>query len=188
MRKMTNEELERFNSNINNVINSILNVAQVKASLRLMRDEEGIDKELLDYTNRALNQQMLSILQTCVPQPPKRKEDFFEAAKKLNDPTLNYLTKDETFDWQFCDSLGSGVLSQSVIIKNTLIGEQYAYGVQTSGHRCILIKEKAAPTAQIWCDKCSWTQIDLIGKTTILCSKCNKKLMEKIPSEHNSML
>ena len=186
MRKMTAQELTQFNTNITNVINGILNVAQVKASLRLMRDEEGIDKELLDYANRALNQQMMNILQTSVPHPQKRRASIEEQAEKLNDATLESLTKDS--DWRFSVGfMGEIPLSQCDVEDGGEVGQDYLWGVRGRGV-WLLIKKKRGTCPEIWCDRCSWSAFDLHGDTTtVSCPKCQKKLMEKVPNELNSM-
>ena len=190
MRKPTSNELEVFRTNLNARINSILNVGQIKAVLRLMRDEEGIDKDLFQYANVALNQWMAEELQACIPVPVKQTL-WFDATAKVDEPTLKILA-DEGWEWEYI-YLGNRVrlsTCQLLLANQPPLSGNYVYGVRSEQLNIwILLKSNEKNKADAYCSRDSWVPFTLSKDTTeVNCNKCNTKLLQRVENESNKLL
>ena len=191
MRKPTADELGVFRTNLNNRINSILNVGQIKAVLRLMRDEEGIDKDLFQYANVALNQWMAEELQACVPVPIKQTA-WYEATAKVDEPTLKILA-DEGWEWEYISSSRRIKLStcQLLLANHPSLNGNYLYGVRSvQPDLWIILKSNDRTKAEVFCFRDgSWEPFTLSKDTTeVNCNKCNTKLLQRVENESNKLL
>src|SRR5438477_8659192 len=67
-RELSFEELEQVTRKLTRDSDEFHQLAQVKAVLRLLRDDEFIDKDLLKYADQALSLKLNRILKSAVPQ------------------------------------------------------------------------------------------------------------------------
>lgn len=87
-RKLSELEQQQLEANLSRSLDSLFQWAQLKMVLRLLKDEDGIDKETLDYVNGAINNIFNKMLQEGVPKVEKRKKTFIEMTETDFDTAL----------------------------------------------------------------------------------------------------
>jgi hypothetical protein len=87
-RKISHEEAEQVSRNLMRNTDEFFQFAQIKAVLRLLRDDEAIDKELLRYTDHVLSLQFNKILKSAVPGVERGKKRVGEILAITTDELL----------------------------------------------------------------------------------------------------
>lgn len=189
MRRLTQDELRAFGINLNNQVANILNVAQVKTILRLMRDEVGEDKDLLEYVNLALNQQILDSLKLCIPKPTviRLGKSVWDVAQTTDDWFIKYLaTKD---DWLYeYRAAGNVILRLSeceVVMPTVPTGVDVSWGIQDKRYG-LWICENRKNVRQVYCSTCSWMEVTK-EKKSFVCQICKNDLLRCVENEPNNL-
>lgn len=94
-RELSEEEKKAVNDAIRRNMDNMFQWTQFKMSLRLWRDEEGINKDALKYVDESLTMTFNEILKDIVPKVQKRTKTFIEMVDSdfdksvLTDPLLH---------------------------------------------------------------------------------------------------
>ena len=190
MRKLTQDELRQFASNLDNQLIPILNVAQIKAVLRLMRDEIGEDKDLLEYVNLALNQRILGALKSCVPRPQvvQPKNSVLVVGETSDDWLLKYLATKEDWVYDYHAAQSTIRLSECEFIDKTsnstaILGPDYEVGVRSLGGVWIFLRKLGIWDA--YCSMCSWYRIE--NPPDFTCPNCHRVGIRCVENELSNM-
>jgi len=87
-RNFTEKEAERVARNLLLKTDEFFQFAQVKATLRLLRDDETIDKELLGYIDGAIGTQFNKLLKDTVPAPERPERNVGDMLSIADDTLL----------------------------------------------------------------------------------------------------
>ena len=147
--------------------------AQVKATLRLLRDDEVIDKELLSYADSAISAQFNKLLKAAVPSPEKPGRNVGEMLPITDDPLLRattsrrYLVKYNDASMPF-EELHYWPL-------------EAGYALSISENRDSTIISKAEDSSyQVKCAKCDVQPVRIINREgelqAIACSRCGARI------------
>lgn len=149
--------------------------AQVKATLRLLRDDETIDKDLLAYADRALSAQFNRLLKDAVPRVEKTDRSVGEMLSVTDDPLLRaargrrYLVKLSDTSMPFED------------LRYWALESGYALSTSDSRSSTFISKEEGS-RYRIKCPKCDEQAIRLVQRNgelmAIACSSCRTRLVQ----------
>lgn len=147
---------------------------QLKASLRLLRDDETIDKDLLGYADRAISIRFNNLLRESVPKVEKAERSVGEMLSVTDDPLLKaardhrYLVKFNEVTMPFED------------LRYWAVDGGYALSVTDNRSTTIMSKEEGGRYL-VKCPRCDDQAVKLVKKgidlQAIACSKCRMKLV-----------
>jgi Zn finger protein HypA/HybF involved in hydrogenase expression len=147
---------------------------QLKASLRLLRDDETIDKELLGYADRAISMRFNSLLKEAVPKVEKTERSVGEMLSVTDDPLLRsardhrYLVKLDDVSIPFEE------------LRYWSVDGGYALSLSDNRNSTVVSKEEGGHYL-VKCPKCDDQAVRLIKRgdqlQAIACSKCRTRLI-----------
>ncbi len=147
---------------------------QLKASLRLLRDDETIDKDLLGYADRAISIRFNSLLKEAVPKVEKAERSVGEMLSVTDDPLLKsardhrYLVKFNDVSIPFED------------LRYWAVEGGYALSVSDNRNSTVVSKEEGGRYL-VKCPRCDDQAVRLIKRgaelQAIACSKCRTRLI-----------
>ncbi len=175
MRKLSEKEAERVARSLVGNGDELFQFAQVKATLRLLRDDETIDKDLRAYADRALSAQFNRLLKDAVPRVEKADRSVGEMLSVTDDPLLiaargrRYLVKFSDITMPFED------------LRYWALESGYALSTSESRSSTFISKEEGS-RYRIKCPKCDEQAIRLIQRNgelvAISCANCRTKLVQ----------
>ncbi len=152
----------------------LVQFTQLKASLRLMRDDETIDKDLLGYADKAVSIRFNSLLKEAVPKVEKAERSVGEMLSVTDDPLLKaakehrYLVKVNDVSIPFEE------------LRYWTVDGGYALSVTDNRSSTIVSKEEGGQYL-VKCPKCDDQAVRLVrrGKElrAIACSRCRARLI-----------
>ena len=147
---------------------------QLKASLRLLRDDETIDKELLGYADMAIGVRFNGLLREAVPRVEKAERSVGEILSVTDDPLLKaarnrrYLVKFDDVSVPFED------------LRYWAANGGYALSVTDNRNSTIVSKEEGGRYL-VKCPRCDDQPLKIIRRgdelRAIACSKCKTRLV-----------
>jgi len=147
---------------------------QLKASLRLLRDDETIDKELLGYADRAISVRFNDLLKEAVPRVEKPDRSVGEILSVTDDPLLKeargrrYVVKFKDVSVPFED------------LRFWASDEGYSLTVTDNRNSTVVSKEEGGRYL-VKCPKCDDQPVRLIRRgnelQAIACSRCKTRLI-----------
>ena len=150
---------------------------QLKASLRLLRDDETIDKDLLGYADRAISVRFNDLLKEAVPRVEKADRSVGEMLPVTDDPLLKaarnhrYVVKFDDVSVPFED------------LRYWAADGGYSLSVTDNRNSTIVSKEEGRYVVK--CPKCDDQPVKLIRQgeelRAIACSKCRTRLVRVDP-------
>ncbi len=147
---------------------------QLKASLRLLRDDETIDKELLSYADRAISIRFNSLLKESVPKVEKAERSVGEMLSVTDDPLLKS-ARDHRYLVRFND-----IIVPFEELRCWAVDGGYALSVSDNRNSTIVSKEEGGRYL-VKCPKCDDQDVRIIKKgdelQAIACSKCRTRLV-----------
>lgn len=147
---------------------------QLKASLRLMRDDETIDKDLLSYADRAISIRFNGLLKEAVPRVEKAERSVGEMLSVSDDPLLR-AARDRRYVVRFNDV---NVPFEDLRYWATEGG--YSLSVTDNRNSTVVSKEEGGRYL-VKCPKCDDQPVKLIrlGEElqAIACSRCRMMLV-----------
>lgn len=148
--------------------------AQVKATLRLLRDDEAINKELLSYADSAISTQFNRLLKDAVPALERPERNVGEMLPITDDPLLRattsrrYLVKYNDVSMPF-EELHYWPLDAG-----------YALSLSENRNSTIISKAEDGPY-QVKCAKCDDQPVRIINRggelQAIACSRCGARMV-----------
>ncbi len=173
-RKPTEKEAERVVRSLLANGDELYQFTQLKASLRLLRDDETIDKDLLGYADRAVSIRFNNLLKESVPKVEKADRSVGEMLSVTDDPLLKaarehrYLVKVNDVTMPFED------------LRYWAVDGGYALSVSDNRNTTIVSKEEGGRYL-VKCPRCDDQAVSLVKKgnelQAISCSKCRTKLV-----------
>ena len=173
-RKPTDKESERVVRSLLANGDELFQFTQLKASLRLLRDDDTIDKDLLGYADRAISIRFNSLLKEAVPKVEKAERSVGEILSVTDDPLLKsarerrYVVKFDDVSVPFED------------LRYWAAEGGYSLSVTDNRNSTIVSKEEGGRYL-IKCPKCDDQPLKLIRQgeelEAIACSKCRTKLV-----------
>jgi hypothetical protein len=173
-RKPTDKEAERVVRSLLANGDELFQFTQLKASLRLMRDDETIDKELLSYADRAVSIRFNGLLREAVPKVEKAERSVGEMLSVTDDPLLRaardhrYLVKFDDVSMPFED------------LRYWAVDGGYALSVSDNRSTTIVSKEEGGKYL-VKCPRCDDQAVRLVKKgnqlQAIACSRCRTRLV-----------
>ncbi len=173
-RKLSEKEAERVARNLLLNTDEFFQFAQVKATLRLLRDDETIDKDLLAYADRAVSTQFNKILKDAVPGLEKADRSVGEMLSITDDPLLKsvqnrrYLVKVNDANIPFEE------------LRYWPLDSGFALSTSDNRNSTILSKDEGG-VYRLKCPKCDDQAIQLIKREgelmAIACSNCRARLV-----------
>ncbi len=146
---------------------------QLKASLRLLRDDETIDKEMLAYADRAISIRFNGLLKEAVPRVEKPERSVGEMLSVTDDPLLKeargrrYLVKFNDVSVPFED------------LRYWAADEGYSLSVTDNRNSTVVSKEEGRYLVK--CPSCDDQPVRLIRRgeelQAIACSRCRTRLV-----------
>ncbi len=147
---------------------------QLKASLRLMRDDETVDKDLLGYADKAVSIRFNSLLKEAVPKVEKAERSVGEMLSVTDDPLLKaakehrYLVKVNDVSIPFEE------------LRYWTVDGGYALSVTDNRSSTIVSKEEGGQYL-VKCPKCDDQAVRLVRRgrelRAIACSRCRARLI-----------
>ena len=147
---------------------------QLKASLRLLRDDETMDKDLLAYADMAVSVRFNGLLREAVPRVEKAERTVGEMLSVTDDPLLKevrhrrYVVKFDDLSVPFEDLRYWGA------------DEGYSLSVTDSRNSTIVSKEEGGRYV-VKCPKCDDQPVRLVRRgeelLAIACSRCRTRLV-----------
>lgn len=147
---------------------------QLKASLRLLRDDETIDKDLLSYADRAISIRFNGLLREAVPKVEKAERSVGEMLSVTDDPLLmaarnrRYVVKFNDATVPFED------------LRYWAADGGYSLSVTDNRNSTIMSKEEGGRYL-VKCLKCDDQPVRLIREwdelQAIACSRCRTRLV-----------
>ncbi len=148
--------------------------AQVKATLRLLRDDETVDKDLLAYADHAVSAQFNKLLRDAVPGLEKAERSVGEMLAITEDSLLR-ATRDHRYIVRFND-----ITMPFEDLRYWPLDSGYALSISDNRNTTILSKEEGV-SYKVKCPKCDDQAVRLIKKEgelqAIACSSCRAKLV-----------
>ncbi len=173
-RKPTDKEAERVVRSLLANGDELFQFTQLKASLRLLRDDEAIDKELLGYADRAVSIRFNSLLREAVPKVEKAERSVGEMLSVTDDPLLRaarehrYLVKFNDVTIPFED------------LRYWAVDGGYALSTSDNRNSTIVSKEEGGRYL-VKCPKCDDQAVSLVKRgrelRAIACSRCRTRLV-----------
>ncbi len=147
---------------------------QLKASLRLLRDDETIDKDLLAYADRAISIRFNGLLRESVPKLEKADRSVGEMLSVTDDPLLRS-AKNHRYFVKFND-----VSVPFEELRYWTVDGGYALSVSDNRNSTVVSKEEGGRYL-VKCPKCDDQTVRLIKRgndlEAIACSKCRTRLV-----------
>ena len=147
---------------------------QLKASLRLLRDDETIDKDLLGYADRAVSIRFNNLLRESVPKVERAERSVGEMLSVTDDPLLK-AARDHRYLVRFND-----ITMPFEDLRYWAVDGGYALSVSDSRNTTIVSKEEGGRYL-VKCPKCDDQAVKLVKRgnelQAIACSKCRTKLV-----------
>ncbi len=147
---------------------------QLKASLRLLRDDETIDKDLLRYADTAVSIRFNGLLREAVPKVEKAERSVGEMLSVTDDPLLK-AAKDHRYLVKYND-----VTIPFEELRYWAVDGGYALSVTDNRSSTIVSKEEGGQYL-VKCPKCDDQAVRLVrrGKElrAIACSRCRTRLI-----------
>ena len=172
-RKPTDKEAERVVRSLLANGDELFQFTQLKASLRLLRDDETIDKELLGYADRAISIRFNGLLREAVPRVEKAERSVGEILSVTDDPLLKeargrrYVVKFNDVSVPFED------------LRYWAADEGYSLSVTDNRNSTVVSKEEGRYLVK--CPKCDDQPVRLIRRgeelQAIACSRCRTRLV-----------
>ena len=146
---------------------------QLKASLRLLRDDETIDKDLLGYADRAVSIRFNSLLIEAVPRVEEAERRVGEMLPVTDDPLLQE-ARGRRYVVRFNDA--------SVPFEDLHYwAADEGYSLSVTDNRNSTIVSKAEGRYLVKCPKCDDQPVRLIRRgeelQAIACSRCRTRLV-----------
>ena len=173
-RKPTEKEAERVVRSLLANGDELYQFTQLKASLRLLRDDETIDKELLGYADKAISVRFNGLLREAVPRVEKAERSVGEMLSVTDDPLLiaardrRYLVKFNDVDVPFED------------LRYWAADGGYSLSVTDNRNSTVVSKEEGGRYL-VKCPKCDDQPVRLIRQgeelQAIACSRCRTRLV-----------
>ncbi len=130
---------------------------QLKASLRLLRDDETIDKDLLNYAETAVSIRFNSLLKEAVPKVEKAERSVGEMLSVTDDPLLK-AARDHRYLVRFND-----VSIPFEELRNWAVDGGYALSISDNRNSTIVSKEEGGRYL-IKCPKCDDQALRLVKR------------------------
>ncbi len=173
-RKLTEKEAERVARNLLLNTDEFFQFAQVKATLRLLRDDETVDKELLRYADRAVSAQFNRLLRDAVPGLEKAERSVGEMLSITDDPLLK-ATRNRRYIVKYND-----ISMPFEELRYWPLDSGYALSVSDNRNSTIMSKEEGG-FYRVRCPKCDDQAVRLVKKEgelmAISCSNCRARLV-----------
>ena len=173
-RKPTDKEAERVVRSLLSNGDELFQFTQLKASLRLLRDDETIDKELLSYADRSISMRFNGLLKEAVPRVEKAERSVGEMLSVTDDPLLKsarnhrYIVKFNNVTVPFDE------------LRYWTVDGGYALSVSDNRNSTIVSKEEG-DRYSVKCPKCDDQAIRLVKRgndlEAIACSRCRTRLV-----------
>ncbi len=148
---------------------------QLKASLRLLRDDETVDKVLLSYADRAISVRFNSLLKESVPKVEKAERSVGEMLSVTDDPLLKS-ARDNRYLVKFND-----IIVPFEELRYSAVDGGYALSVSDNRNSTIVSKEEGGRYL-VKCPKCDDQDLRVIKEgdelQAIACSKCKTRLVK----------
>ncbi len=155
-------------------VDDLYQFTQLKASLRLLRDDETIDKDLLAYVDRSISIRFNNLLKEAVPKIEKAERSVGEILSVTDDPLLRsakdhrYLVRVDNINIPFEE------------LRYWDVEGGYALSISDNRNSTIVSKEEGGRYL-VKCPKCDDQAVRLIKKGSelqaIACSKCRTRLV-----------
>ena len=172
-RKPTDKEADRVVRSLLANGDELFQFTQLKASLRLLRDDETIDKQLLGYADRAISIRFNGLLREAVPRVEKAERSVGEILALTDDPLLReargrrYVVKFNDVSVPFED------------LRYWAADQGYSLSVTDNRNSTIVSKEEGRYLVK--CPKCDDQPVRLIRRgeelQAIACSRCRTRLV-----------
>ncbi len=147
---------------------------QLKASLRLLRDDETIDKDLLGYADRAISIRFNGLLKEAVPKVEKAERSVGEMLSVTDDPLLRS-ARDHRYIVKFND-----VSIPFEELRYWVVDGGYALSLSDNRNSTVVSKEEGGRYL-VKCPRCDDQAVRLIKRgdelQAIACSKCRTRLV-----------
>ncbi len=147
---------------------------QLKASLRLLRDDETIDKDLLGYADRAISIRFNGLLREAVPKVEKAERSVGEMLSVTDDPLLK-AARNRRYVVKFND-----VRVPFEDLRYWAADGGYSLSVTDNRNSTIVSKEEGGRYL-VKCPKCDDQPVRLIREgeelQAIACSRCRTRLV-----------
>ena len=147
---------------------------QLKASLRLLRDDETIDKDLLGYADKAISIRFNNLLKDAVPKVEKAERSVGEMLSVTDDPLLQ-ATRDHRYLVRFND-----VTMPFEDLRYWAVDGGYALSITDNRNSTIVSREEGGRYL-VKCPKCDDQAVRLVKRgndlQAIACSRCKTRLV-----------
>ena len=147
---------------------------QLKASLRLLRDDETIDKDLLSYADRAIGIRFNGLLKEAVPRVERSERSVGEMLSVTDDPLLTE-ARERRYVVRFND-----VNVPFEDLRYWAADGGYSLSVTDNRNSTIMSKEEGGRYL-VKCPKCDDQPVRLIRQgdelVAIACSRCRTRLV-----------
>ena len=173
-RRPSEKEAERVVRSLLANGDELFQFTQLKASLRLLRDDETVDKDLLGYADRAISVRFNGLLREAVPRVEKAERSVGEMLSVADDPLLKaarnrrYVVKFDDVDVPFED------------LRYWAVDGGYSLSLTDNRNSTIVSKEEEGRYL-VKCPKCDDQPVKLIRRgeelRAIACSKCRTRLV-----------
>jgi hypothetical protein len=178
-RRITEREAERVSRNLLANTDEFFQFAQLKATLRLLRDDETVDKGLLTYADQAVSTQFNKLLRDAVPGLEKAERSVGEMLSITDDPLLSSL-RDHRYVVKYND-----VSMPFEDLRYWPMDAGFALSVSDNRSTTFLSKEDG-DVYMVKCPKCDDQSIRLVKRegelVAISCSNCKKRLVNVDPT------
>lgn len=207
-REVSEDEQTKGEESLRHSMDELYQWTQVKMVLRLLREEEGIDKDKLAYANTLLNNRFNVLLGEVVPKVEKRKKSFVELIDKdfpetvAKDPLLIQFKKNDYIYHVTIPEIEEKEHSINDLIYSTLNGNRFIltglisnsdWGIVDSNPVTeVMVPDPAVPEQmksvahgvyRIWCFQCKdFFTFEVNAGTEVdkmTCDKCQSVIIEK---------
>ncbi|MDE1852411.1 MAG: hypothetical protein KGI38_01555 [Thaumarchaeota archaeon] len=177
-RKPSEKEAERVVRSLLANGDELFQFTQLKASLRLLRDDEAIDKELLGYADRAISVRFNDILREAVPKVERAERSVGEMLSVTDDPLL-MAARDRRYLVKFND-----VTMPFEDLRYWAVDGGYALSVTDNRNSTIVSKEDGGRYV-VRCPKCDEQALRMVRSgnelTAMACSRCRARVVSAEP-------